>query len=293
MNLKKVFCVNCKKAIYRSKGRINENLKFGYKFYCSRKCLSFKKTKQKWFICENCGKSFRREPSQTSPHNYCSKSCAAKINNKKYQKRKTEFKICIKCGKKFKRSIGNLKYCSVKCRRETEQKSVQEILEIIKLKARGLKRTPAKRELEKINDACIKIFGSWNNAIAAAGLHPHRSHSQRMYKRINTKALDGHLCDSVSEAIVDNWLTKNKIPHKRNVFYPNTNYKADWEIKCGKNNTMVEYFGLAKDSPRYDRTIREKKALCRKYEISLIAIYPWDLYPKNRLNKKLRNILKK
>ena len=35
-NLKKVFCKNCKKPIYRSAGRFNENLKFGWNFYCSK-----------------------------------------------------------------------------------------------------------------------------------------------------------------------------------------------------------------------------------------------------------------
>ncbi len=288
--LKKVSCINCKKSIYRSNGRINENLKLGHNFYCSRKCESQYKTKGEILTCENCGKHFLRALNDISLHNYCSRLCAAKVNNRKYPKLKAKFKNCIKCGKEFKRGIGNLKYCSIKCRRKAERKSAQEVLEIIRLAAKNLERVPAKREIGMINDACIKLFGSWNNAIIAAGLSPHRSHSQRMYKRINTKAIDGHLCDSISEAVIDNWLTKNNIFHEKDIPYPETNYKADWVISLGEDKIFVEYFGLANDSPRYDRTVLKKKELCRKYKYKLIEIYPEDLYPKIQLNDKLRTV---
>jgi len=36
--LKKLFCANCQKPVYRSVGRFNEAVKFGWKTYCSRKC---------------------------------------------------------------------------------------------------------------------------------------------------------------------------------------------------------------------------------------------------------------
>ncbi|MBI4160274.1 hypothetical protein HY504_03845 [Candidatus Wolfebacteria bacterium] len=144
-----------------------------------------------------------------------------------------------------------------------------------------------------INDACIKLFGSWNNAIIAAGLQPNRSHSQRMYKRILTKALDGHYCDSISELLIDNWLYKNKILHERDVHYPKTHHKADWAVSIGSRKIFVEYFGLANDSPRYDRSIKEKKKLCHKNKISLISIYPKDLYPKTFFEDNLKEKFKK
>ena len=131
------------------------------------------------------------------------------------------------------------------------------------------------------------MLGSGNKAIEIAGLQPNRSHENRMYKRTRTKAVDGHVCDSVSEAIIDNWLTKNKIPHERNTHYPNSKHLADWSLS---NDIFIEYFGLAKDSPRYDRSVSEKKRLCRKHNIKLIAIYPKDLYPKVRLEDKFSEI---
>lgn len=297
MNLVKVKCAFCGKEFSREKGQYNEAEKFDWNQYCSKKCLSKDRTRKQVLFCENCGKSFIRKPSEISPHNYCSKSCAAIVNNKKclkgHAKIKPKLKICIKCGKPFRKSTGNKKYCSIKCRRETEWHTPEEILKIIKNTAHKLGRVPVRRELRGIDGTCRKLFSSWNNTIIAAGLEPNRSHSQRMYKRTNTIALDGHLCDSVSEALVDNWLTKNNISHKRDISYPDTNHKADWEISVGKQKIFVEYFGLVNDSPRYDRAIKEKKKLCYKNKISLIAIYPQDLYPKEFLEKNLKNKFKK
>jgi len=291
MNLVKVKCAFCGKEFFREKGRYNEAKKFDWDQYCSRRCLSKDRIKKQVLFCENCGKSFMRKPSKISPHNYCSKSCAAIVNNKRYPKKhpKPKFRVCVKCGKQFRKSTGNKKYCSIKCRREAERHTPKEILGIIKDTAQRLGRIPARRELREIDIACRKFFGSWNNAIIAAGFKPNRSHSQRMYKRIKTRALDGHLCDSVSEALVDNWLTKNNISHERDVSYPNTNHKADWGISVGRKKIFVEYFGLANDSPRYDRAIKRKKGLCRKHKLKLIEIYPQDIYPKRCLDDKLRD----
>ena len=75
--------------------------------------------------------------------------------------------------------------------------------------------------------------------------------------------------------------------------YPETNHKADWQIIFRDKKIFIEYFGLANDSPRYDRAIKEKKKLCDKHKISLIAIYPQDLYPKEFLEENLNNKFKK
>lgn len=295
MNLVKVKCSFCKKEFFREKGRFNEAIKFDWKQYCSKECLSKNKSKQQIIICENCGKHFSRTLSDISPHNYCSRSCSAIVNNKKYPRKhlKPKLKTCIKCGKQFKRSTHNIKYCSMKCRREAEQRHThQQLLEIIKKTARTLKRVPARREIEKISSICRNTFGSWNNAVIAAGLIPNRSHSQRMYKCTKVKSLDGHLCDSISELIIDNWLTKNNISHKKNVPYPETNSKTDWAISIDNQEIFIEYFGLANDSPRYDRAIKKKKELCRKYNLKLIEIYPRDIYSKGRLNIRLKDKFK-
>ncbi len=163
-----------------------------------------------------------------------------------------------------------------------------EIIQIIKSYHKKLNRVPARREIKEIANRGVVVFGSWNNAIQAAGFELNRSHEHRMYKRVRTIATDGHRCDSISEAIIDNWLSERKIPHMRDISYPSTNHKADWSLD---HETFIEYFGLAKDSPRYDREIKIKKELCLKNNIALIAIYPSDLYPKNYLEHKLKNYI--
>ena len=235
-------------------------------------------------ICEQCGKEFFRHQSAISMHNYCSQSCSAIINNIKYPKRPAPIKICPSCGHKFHKTIWSI-YCSVKCRIIGQQKyKTDKILRVIKELGNKLGRAPSRRELGEISYGAIRIFGSWNTAIIAAGLTPHRSHDHRMYRRIRTRAHDGHVCDSISEAIIDNWFTDHNISHIRNIKYPTTNHKVDWTIG---DNIFVEYFGLSKDSPRYDKEIKIKQKLCQKHQIKLIEIYPSDLYPKVLLKHKL------
>jgi hypothetical protein len=168
--LVKVKCAFCRKEFLRRKGQFNEAKKFGWKQYCSWRRLSKDKLKRQILFYENCGKRFERTSSGISPHNYCSWSCAAIVNNKKYPKRHPEpkFKTCKECGRKYRKDTNNKKYCSIECRRK--------------------------------------------NAVLSTGFQPNRSHENRMYKRIITKAKDGHPCDSFSEAIIDDWLNKNNIP---------------------------------------------------------------------------------
>src|SRR3989339_1107413 len=103
--LTKIFCSVCKKHIHRRNSWVRENFKLGLNSYCSKRCESIGRTKKKLVICENCGKEFMRIPSGLSPHNYCSGSCAAKVNNKKYpKKREIKFKTCVACGEKYRKS---------------------------------------------------------------------------------------------------------------------------------------------------------------------------------------------
>lgn len=288
---KKLFCTKCEKPIYRSIGRFNEGKKFGWKTYCSRKCEYRYKTKKRILSCENCGKEFLRQLNDILTHNYCSRSCAAILNNKRFPKRysKPILKACENCGYKTR----NKKYCSIACGLQVRCYESKELLEILKKVGKKLGRTPARRELYGgVDKACIRFFGSWNNAISKAGFTPNRSHDNRMYKRVNLKAIDGHLCDSISESLIDNWFYNNNISHEKDVSYPQTNHKADWKIFSANKEIFVEYFGLANDSPRYDRSIKEKKMLCKNQNIPLIGIYPGDLYPKDYLDSNLKRKFK-
>lgn len=151
----------------------------------------------------------------------------------------------------------------------------------IKLLSLKLGRTPTRRECKHYS-SCQKHFGSWNNALEAAGLTPYRSLNQRMYKRRKCIAKDGHVCNSVSELIIDNWLYSHKISHQKETPYPKGNFKADWSLK---KDVFIEYFGLAKDSRRYDDEIKKKQKICQTSNVNLIEIYSQDLFPNNRLEE--------
>lgn len=284
-HMPKVSCYFCGKIFFKSTGRFNEAKKLKWNFYCSKNCQTEILKKRISLVCENqkCGKRFERLRSGVSKHNFCSQSCAAVFNNCK--RFANHFKICRMCRSKYK---GENFYCSLKCAKEGRRGyTAKDLLKEVQLLAKAYRRVPARREAKLVADRCRRIFGSWNNAIKLIGLQPNRSHESRMYKRTMTKANDGHLCDSISEAIIDNWFAERGILHKRDAKYPTSGHKADWKVE----NSFVEYFGLAKDSPRYDRAIKKKLFLTKKQNMKLIAIYPNDLYPVNRLDEKLNSFL--
>ena len=288
LKLIEVKCRFCNKHFYKDQRHFNWNRKLGHNSFCSKQCESEFRKNGKWLTCSNkdCKKGFYRILSGVSPFNYCSMSCAAIINNQKYPK--WPIKYCKKCEKPFRRE--GSPYCSEGCGKLGRFKyTKEELLNLIQKYYKELGRVPARREVIEISYKATHLFGSWNNAVSSAGLEPNRSHDNRMYKRSKTKAADGHLCDSISEAIIDNWLTQNNISHKRDMPYPNTNHKADWAIRDGK--TFIEYFGLSNDSLRYDRTIKKKQSLCKDNKIKLIEIYPQDLYPKVLLDSKLSKFI--
>ncbi|TSC89817.1 MAG: Uncharacterized protein G01um10143_307 [Parcubacteria group bacterium Gr01-1014_3] len=259
----------------------------GHNFYCSKECQGRSFNKQVSFVCENteCGAEFKKFRKEVGAHNYCSMRCAAIVNNKKFPKHVIKLKICRICEKQF--TGGNI-YCANVCYKKSRVRhKPEDLIKSLKHTYEKLGRVPAKREIPELASPCIYAFGSWGNAIKAAGLEPNRSHEHRMYKRTMTKAKDGHSCDSISEALIDNWLSDNEVKHLRDFPYPNSGHKADWAI----NDTLfIEYFGLAGDSPRYDRDMKIKKKICEKLGIRLVAIYPQDLYPKLNLNSKLKNL---
>lgn len=285
----RVKCYFCHKQFLTKRAYFVFNKEVGYHSFCSKKCHYKSKLRGRILTCDNpsCNKRFYRAPNNILPNNYCSKSCAAIVNNQKYPKYPPRYCTYRECKNLVKRDSP---YCSLECGKLSKFKyTKKEIVDIIKKHHQNTNRVPSKRELSEISHKAIHLFGSWNNAITIANLNPNRSHDSRMYKRLCGKAIDGHKCDSVSEILIDNWLHKNKIKHLRNVRYPNTHYLADWAV--AENKTFIEYFGLASDSPRYDRAIKEKIKLCRKNKIKLIGIYPKDLYPNNQLGKVLSRLI--
>jgi len=172
MNILPVHCLCCQKILYRNKGRINEAKKFNWKTYCSSKCEAKEKNKQQIFICSNlsCKKEFKRllSATQNSQKLYCSRSCAATVNNSKFPKRYALRKNCNFCSKEF---TGREKYCSTICKNKSQTINAETIIQPIKSFYNQHGRIPLKREFLQTK-AARKRFGSWNKAIKAAGFKP-------------------------------------------------------------------------------------------------------------------------
>ena len=281
MNLVKINCVFCGKEFFRSLGRGNEARKFGWKQYCSQKCLKKDRTRGVRRICANpvCNRIVIRPPSEIRKSRtgmvFCSQSCAAIVSNHKRRKSK----ICINCGKEF---FGERKCCSKSCYNLINSKIVvssKQITNEIKAFYKREKRIPVKREYHHYDAARLR-FGTWNKAVKAAGFEPNPILFAKKFI-----AEDGHKCDSFSEKIIDDWLVSKNIKHKRNVPYPqNKSLTADFVVK----DTIIEFFGLIGAIKRYDELVREKQNICRKYNLKLIEIYPKDLFPVNRLSEVLK-----
>lgn len=279
MTFDAVQCTSCNETFLKDSRHINENRKLGHNFYCSHQCQYSFKNKQKELICENpaCRNKFKRVPKQIYFHNFCSRKCYAtlvSLNNKLRSKPN----FCNSCGKKIIRAH---KYCSPSCWGYANQISKEKLITNLIILYKKLGRPPTKRE-SPFSNSCFRHFGSWNKALIAAGLTPHRSLNQRMYKRRRCFASDGHICDSVSELLIDNWFYSQSITHQKEVSYPRGKFTADWAIST---DTLVEYFGLANDSRRYDQEIQKKRQICQEFNIKLIEIYSKDLFPKNLLDQ--------
>jgi hypothetical protein len=282
MNLVKVKCAFCGKEYFRSSRRVNESKKFGWKSYCSLKCQYLAKNKQKTIKCANpqCRKVFKRQPHEIPASGvcFCSLSCAAIVNNVKRNTKKKS-KMCLICGKQF---VGERKFCSDFCyskflRRPkiTKNQIIREIKEFYKKEG----RIPYKGEFPHYN-ATRNRFGTWNNAIKAAGFEPNPVIFSKKFI-----AKDGHKCDSFAEKIIDDWLYENKIEHEKNKKYPdNPKLTVDFVTKYH----WIEFFGLVGEIKEYDVLIKKKQKLTQKYKLPLIVIYPKDLFPVNHLSELIR-----
>lgn len=275
MSFSLVICANCNKKYLKDNRHINENLKLNNHFYCSLPCQHSFKSKKIELPCENpcCRNKFRRQPKSISLHNYCSRSCAVSVNNSKFPKKIAKIRECENCGIQV---CTARKFCSMRCQPQSQPiiKS-EKIIEQIKRFYHYNGRVPLKREFKHYSAARSR-FGTWNKAIIAAGFKP----NPVMFAD-KCIANDGHICDSVAEKIIDDYLSERKIKHERTVPYPDGNYTFDFKI----GNIYIEYFGLAGEHKRYDELRKIKQRIVKKSDLQFFEIYPKDLYPHSNLER--------
>ncbi|MEX0877304.1 MAG: hypothetical protein WDZ40_00380 [Candidatus Spechtbacterales bacterium] len=174
-------------------------------------------------------------------------------------------------------------FCSVKCKNKAQFISEEKIIKQIKAFYTKNNRIPVKKEFQHTK-AARERFGSWNKAIEAAGFSPNPA----MFAERHI-ARDGHECDSLSEKIIDDWLTSNNVKHKRSIPYPQNN-KLTCDFVIGKY--FIEFFGLENEHKRYTELVQEKRRLAKKMKLNLVEIKPAHIFPKNKLNEHLSFLLK-
>ncbi|MGO9246565.1 MAG: hypothetical protein ACLP0A_02890 [Verrucomicrobiia bacterium] len=126
-------------------------------------------------------------------------------------------------------------------------------------------------------------FGTFFAALVRAGVLPEGS--KKMVIGTMTLSKDGHLCLSLPEKEIDDFLFLEGIPHSKEVHYPDSPLRTDWELFGATARTFVEYFGLM-TNPDYAARANEKIEIASAKGIDLIALFPDTDWKEKLLNWK-------
>lgn len=248
----------------------------------------------------------------------------AKILNLEDRIRNPQNKVCAICSNEFiensfpyslikRLGINNLHFCP-QCLRKSffdsgEKKNKKEIKEFLNNLTNTIEKIPTQSYVDEIsynladfsltkrkeiltllknkpsNENIKKKFGSWLKALIDSGIL--ESETRETGRGIQCLAKDGHLCFSLGEKTIDDFLFYNKIEHSKEPYYPESYYRADFKVA----NYYIEYFGLS-GLTDYDKKIKIKRKIAKQNNIDLIEIYPKDLVNINILKGKLIEELK-
>jgi hypothetical protein len=139
-----------------------------------------------------------------------------------------------------------------------------------------LKALQKRPTLERVKE----LFGSWLQALIEAEVL--EDGARRTSRGTQCLAKDGHVCLSLGEKTIDDFLFSRGIRHDIEPSYPEGNFRADFVV----DGVLIEYFGLTGDL-EYDEKTKLKQRICRKHGVKLIAVYPSDLVTPRKLEDKL------
>jgi hypothetical protein len=120
-------------------------------------------------------------------------------------------------------------------------------------------------------DIFKKHFGSFFAALVKSGILPEGARKMKIGTMVLAK--DGHVCLSLAEKDIDDFLYFSNIAHKKEVPYPKSEYQADWAIDWQEKKYFIEFFGLMNISA-YANKAKQKAAIAAAHNIELISIYP-------------------
>jgi hypothetical protein len=125
-------------------------------------------------------------------------------------------------------------------------------------------------------DQLKQIFGHYLKALIEAGIVSKEQFTiTEGAFGIRCLADDGHVCDSLREREIDNFLHSRGIRHEREPAYPRSKQRADWKVIRREREFYVEYFGLI-TRDEYRKRAEGKIQLAENCGIILLAIYPYD-----------------
>lgn len=92
-----VVCDYCQKKFRRSVSKYNQDVKRGWRQFCSKECHWLAQNKRKQVICAYCGNTFIKEEIQIkqTKNNFCSRSCSASYSNRNKTKGNRRSKLEI------------------------------------------------------------------------------------------------------------------------------------------------------------------------------------------------------
>lgn len=291
-----IICDYCHREFERDNRHIHEAEKFNWKQFCSIKCQKNYRRTGKVLICGNkkCKRKFYRQIGEMKKNKnyFCSNHCAAVFNNEIRSVNKRTKKCANPDCKNLILSarIYCSQICFLKCvnlvpsvNRIDKIIYKERVIKAIKIFVKNNNRVPFKVEMRNLYRPARIAFGTWNNAVKAAGFKPNKLKFTHKYI-----ANDKHVCDSLAEKIIDDWLFARKISHQRGVYYPNQKkFKTDFKV----GNYWIEFFGLTGQLKTYDVLKKKKLELIKILRLKLIKIYPRDLFPVNLLDKRLGFLL--
>lgn len=150
----------------------------------------------------------------------------------------------------------------------------KELIEELKRFYKENGRSPTTRDKLEYGWATFSTrFGSWNKALISAGLPL----NDNIYG-VKTEGQDGFIYDSISEAIVADWLYDNNVNYEPHVPY---HRELIADFKAG--DYYIEFFGLHHDED-YMRKVKLKQRLSEKKGYKLISLFEDDL---NKLDERL------
>jgi len=133
----------------------------------------------------------------------------------------------------------------------------------------------------------VDTFGSWLQTLILAGVL--KDGTLQTSRGVRCIAIDGHICNSLAEKTVDDWLYSHGISHEKEPLYPYhprlNPYKlrADWKVE----NVLIEYAGLMNE-PDYAFKMKAKQEIATEFDLSLIILQPQDIL---NLDQELANLV--